>query len=301
MLGGCSAQTPPLRELSDAEKKMIEICKNEYQFDVVLKSLNNTVWIYLPRTESFLDLKANEKGPQNSSDPKESLSIKFLNGNFTDGIFKLEYDIGSSKTYAKDYGFATQFSEQYQKDQRNILTAVYRAFSDLHVLDKNSPEAIKTPDFFILVIADITKGIETQTTFYFRDLLRGMSDPLFQEEYTKRFISDYPTGNKDIIFDRRGNHLNIEELTWPKFLIKQIVYRIQYKYQRSAFPPASEAKNEILKIAKETLEAYHFEDFEAIELQDLGDNSSRRIKKSQLKEISLTGDEHSIQFQLSVP
>mgnify|MGYP001619914612 CR=1 FL=1 len=60
MLGGCTAQPLPSRKLSDAEKKLIEICKNEYKFDVVLKSLDNTVWIYLPKTESFLDLKANE-------------------------------------------------------------------------------------------------------------------------------------------------------------------------------------------------------------------------------------------------
>ncbi len=301
ILGGCAAPPAPSRKLSDAEKKLIEICKNEYKFDVVLKSLDNTVWIYLPKTESFLDLKANEKGAQSSSEPKESVSIKFLDGNFTDRTFKLEYDIGPVKTYAKDYGFSTQFNEQYQKDQRNILTAVYRAFSDLRVSDPNAPTDVKAPNFFIIVIADITKGIEARIIFYFKDLLRGMSDPLFQEEYTKRFISDYPSGNQAIIGDKEGTHLNVEELTWPNFLIKQILYRIQYKYQRSAFPPSAETEMEVLKVIKETLEAYQFEDFNTVELRDLGNTSLKRVEKSQLKEISFPEETPSMQFQLSVP
>lgn len=288
LTAGCANPTPAIRQLSEAEKKFVEICQSEYGLNVVLKSLNNTVWIYLPKEEGFLDLKANEQGAQDSSQAKESVSIKFLNGSFADGIFQVEYDIGTVKTYAKDYGFSTQFSENYRKDQRNLLTALYRAYSDLHVQDQNTPQSSKAPDFFIIIMADITRGIETQITFYFEDLLRGMSDPLFQEEYTKRFISDYPTGNTAIIGDKEGNHLNIEELTWPRFLIKQILYRIQNKYQRSDFSPSKETETEILKVIKETLEAYHFEDFDAIELNDLNTNSVEKIEKFQLKEIPLT-------------
>ena len=279
-LGGCASPPQPLRKLSEAEKKLIEICQNEYKLEIVLKPLNNTLWIYVPQREAFLDFKANDQGAQNSPEAKESLSIKFLEGKFIDGTFKLTYDIGTSKTYTKDYGFATQFNEQYQENQRNILTAIYRAFADLQITSKGSPQAEKTPDFFILVIADIIKGIETQTTFYFPDILRGMSDPSFNEEYTKRIIPDSPVGNKDIILDNRGDHLDIQELTWAEFLIKQIVYRIQYKYQRSSLPPSAETKNEILKIFKETVEAYQFKDFTAFELHDLDKGTIETFEKS---------------------
>ena len=272
--GKISAKEP----LPEGYKKFIEICQNEYNLPVVVNPLKNTVWIYLPQKENILELKAAEQKSADSNQAKESVSIKFLDGKFTDGVFQLEYDIAPSKTYTQNYGYANQYSEPYQKNYRNLLTIIYRSFSDFP----------NSPDFFILVIADINNGIEIKTTLYLKDLLRGTSDQSFQEEYVKRMIVNYPVGNVDIVGDDTGGHINYQELTWPEFLIEQALYRLRFQYKQSSFPPSSDTKKEILQIIKETLEAYHFEDFDAIELNDLNTNSVEKIEKFQLKEIPLT-------------
>lgn len=297
----CSQPPSPVPTLSDTHKKFIDICKNDYALDVVLKPLKNTVWIYIPKEESFIDIRAGENGPQNSNEAKEALTIKFIDGKFKDSLFFLEYDIGPIKNYPKDYGYATTYTGSYQKDHRNILTAIYRAFSALEIQENKKISPEKVPDFFVVVTADIKRGVKIQTTLCFQDLLRAMTDPYFMEEYSKRVMVDLPAGDKKIIGDQEGKNLKIEELTWPEFLIRQIIYRIQFKYQRSAFAPSEDTRKEILAAAAETLATYNFQDYHFLQLHNLSQNAYETLKKDELadylpKEPKTEGKIHVIEF-----
>ena len=290
---GCSKPPAPPVQLTDNQQKFLKICREEYGLSIIIHPLENTFWIYLPKEESFLDIKASPEGPRNSKEAQEVPTIKFLDGHFEQGSFHIEYDIESAKIYEKTYGYSSQFTDQYQKDQRNILTAISRAFAEAESA---------SPDFFIITIADIKKGLEARTTLAFDDLQRTMVDPSFQEEYTRRIIVDYPVGNPQIIGDKKGNHLEYKEMTWPEFLCKQMIYRVQSKYQRSSFPPSADTQPEILKIAAQTIAAYNFQNFESLELNDLGKNSIAVFTKEQLagftpKKEPPPGKFHTIYFR----
>jgi len=278
---GCSKLSPPpVQTLSEAEKKFNQICQEEYNFTPVVFRLTNTVWIYIPLEQNIFEFKVSDKGPSSSTQASKSFAINYLEGQFANGQFMIQYDIGAVKKYAKDPGYSTSYTEEFQKKQRGILTAVFRAYAELPT-DKRSPDM--APDFFVLVIADIKTGLETKTIFYFPDFKRAMTDQFFYEEFTRRTVSDDPIGQNHIIDDRNGAHLNPTEITLPEFLAKQIVFRIRYKFQRSDFPPDGDIREEITKIISETLANYNFRDSESIELEDLTTGEKKIIEKQNLK------------------
>ena len=231
-----------------------------------------------------MELKANPDGPRTSDVPKETRQINFLDGKFEDSVFKITYDIALGRSYSKEYGYGNTFSQEYQNKQRDILTAIQRVYTETETSAQQQPAQDKVPDFFVMVAADITNGIETQIIINFQDLKRVLTDAYFQEEYVKRAIMDYPTGNKDIIGDEDGKHLHVYDMTWGEFLSKQIVHRIRTKYERSAFPPVDEDKIEILRAVKETVNAYNFTDYTAVQLKDLNRGTLTKINQKGLEE-----------------
>ena len=279
--------------------------------NVVLKPLDNTLWVYIPLEKPMIEVKASDQPPAPLTDKAtEKTNIDFIDGNFENGTFKIEYDIGKSKKYGADFGYSSALSEEYQTKQRNAFTSIYRAYVDVEevpgqgILKKVEGDVdyegsqknlthktlahayVKTekvPDFFVVVIADISTGLERKITFYFSDLKRSMTDQFFYEEYAKRIIADNPVGNKSIVGDREGKHLDIQEETWPNFLTKQILNRIRFRYLLSEFPPSDNPEDEILKIVNETTSAYGFEDFQSVELNDLHTDKKYLFDKSQLK------------------
>ena len=277
ILGCEKTQAPQPLPLSEAHQKFLKLCQEEYQLDIKLFPFENTLWIYLPLDKNFIEMKANPGGPKESDQPKEARRINYLNGKFEDQTFKITYDITPGKSYEKEYGYGNTYSEEYQNKQRNILTAIHRVYMQMESSDPKQPAPEKVPDFFILVAADIATGIETQMIINFGDLKRVLTDTGFQEEYVKRAIIDYPIGHPDIVGDREGKHLKPYDLSWGGFLSKQIIHRIRSKYERSAFPPVEEDKIEILKILKEAITAYQFEDYVAIELKDFNQKTLFKI------------------------
>jgi len=264
--------------LSDPLNKLIQICNEENNLDVVVTPFENTVWIYLPLEENFLEMKATPKGPMISDQPKTSPSIKFIDGWFANGQFTLKYDIASSKGYAKDYGYASKYSEEFQAAQRNILSSITRVYSPL----SESQNQEKVPTFFMIVIADITNGLEARVLLYFEDLKRAYVDQSFHGEYAKRVISEQPSGRQSIIGDKEGNHIEYKDIPWGEFLARQMVFRVNFKYQRSSFPPSNNTRMELLTIAADTVAAYKFTDFSSIELQDLDAETTFEFSREDL-------------------
>jgi len=301
-LNSCAPKPPQELTPTEAHKKLVDLCKNEYNLDVTTKAFENTLWIYLPMDHSFLSLTTSEKGPIKSSDPDKKQKINFLDGQFSDGAFQMRYDIGLSETYTDDRGIGTRVSEEYTVKQRFLFSAITRAYAEVEKKPYSDQYAEKVPgdttfmgerkntthkklvhsyvktanvpDFFVIIIADIKLGIETRTYLYLQDLRRASIDQGFGEEYIKRVIVDQPMGHQIIIGDKKGSHLEAYDLSWPEFLSKQMTYRINFKYQRSAFPPSNDTRLELLTIAADTVAAYDFEDFASIQLHDLDNGTT---------------------------
>ena len=259
-------------ELSDPLRNLITMCKDEYNIDLIVTPFDNTVWVYLPLEENLFQMKADPKGSQNSRESSVKPTVKFLDGQYTESNFELTYDIAPSKGYAKSYGYTSEFSEEYRSKQRNILTTIYRAFN----------ETDDPPTFFVILIADIVSGLESKTIINFSDLKRAYMDQSFHEEYAKRIISEQPAGNVEIIGDRDGKSIAYSDMTWPTFLSKQMVFRVNFKYQRSAFPPSEDTRLELLNIAADTVTAYEFTDFTSIQLHDLDNETTFETAREDL-------------------
>lgn len=312
LFSGCSKKTPEEKAkykklpVTTAQQKLINICKNDYKLNIITKSYANTLWVYLPMHKGFIKLKATDEGPKKERDSKEKQTINFLDGQFEDNMFKIQYDISPVLSYKKSFGYSSTTTKEFQTNQRNILTAIHRAYASVgksinkdsykenviknmtnqnvgkntnDVIDPKMKKTKKPPDFFVIVLADTLSGIKTTIYITYSDLERSMRDPYFQVEYVKRMVMDPFTGSKDIIDDETGENLESYNLTWKDFLIKQIIHRINFKYTRSAFPPSKKAYLEILEIVYTATSTYEFDAFTGLQLENLRIEDETKSKK----------------------
>ena len=334
LAAGCAQPPEATRPPTKAQKRLIELCRDEYNLDIITKAYDHTLWVYLPVDRSFLSITASEKGPIKSSTPEEKFVIHFLDGQFADHDVQISYDIGIKKNYTDHKGIDTKFSEEYQQKQQFLFSAMVRAYSDIEkdpdsdryveniagdrdVVDegRNTARArfpqphVKTspvPDFFIVIIADIEKGIEMRMYVALEDLRRAAQDQGFGEEYARRVIAEQPIGHKIIIGDKAGSHLETYDLSWGEFLTKQIVYRINFKYAQSAFPPDPDTVKQLTEIAAEAVQGYDFNDFNALQLRDLNTGTLNTIRRETLKTFEITpprlpGKLHHLKFEINPP
>ncbi|MFA5260263.1 MAG: hypothetical protein WC450_03445 [Candidatus Omnitrophota bacterium] len=301
-----------IEPLTEPEKKLVELCKKDYGLNIVLRRMANTLWIYVPTEDQFLHLKVSEDGPKPAQPPDAALAIHFIDVDYKDGTFTVRYDIGKTKKSTEDPGYSLQYVESFSNLRQRIPTAIGRAFADVEENEKtgemqervegdvdygdSSKQAshktlvqsyVKTnpvPEFFVVVIADIKNGMESKMTFYFKDLRRGMTDPSFTEEYTRRVISETPTGYAAIIGDKLARHVKFDNITWPKFLSQLIAYRIRYKFAISSHTPSDDIDKEVLKVTATTLDIYPFSKFHGVLMKNLDTEQDFTYLKEELSQ-----------------
>jgi len=230
LFAGCSKVTPPApRPLSEAHQKFLKICREEHKLKVVLKPLRNTVWIYVPLDDDLMRVSSTPEGARKSDTAEEHPSVKYLESVYIERRFKITHDIHPDENYLQTPGYRLGYSSAYQNISQQILTGVSRAYF----------ETKDAPQFFVTVITDVKNGVEMENIFYLEDLKQYMAfGALPQEEFVKRSIYE-ARGKTDWIGDTEGRHLAYTEITMPEFLAKQIAARINFKYQKSAFPPSA--------------------------------------------------------------
>lgn len=295
-------EVPP----TPAHAKLLEILKKEHNINVITTALPNTLWIYIPLEKTFFEVTASDKGPQKSPNATKEISLRYIDGEFDGSYFNVEYDVGEVKNYTDDKGIQSKYSEEYTRVSRLIATAIHTAYGNIerkvgsydyiekisgdidfqdeaknathktlvqtHVLHEQ-----KVPDFFVVVIADIEKGIETRSWLYLQDLRRAHFDPNFFEEYAKRTINEPPIGHSMIIGDKTGQHVDYHDVTWNEFLMKQILYRIKFQYQLSSHKPES-GSFEILKdLAHQVLQGYPHRNYQGVKFLNLDTKKSSQL------------------------
>ena len=317
---GCSKVVPSDGvTLSAAHEKFLQTCTEEFKYNITTKQIDNTSWIYVPIENNIVDIKATDKGPFSSNKAKEALSMRYVGAKFNGNSLNIEYDVAMTKGYAKSYGYSSIYTEEYSKIQNNVLLALKNSFFDVGTIKgdlefTNTKKAgthkklvdsyVKTdtpPEFFVVVISDIKKGIEIEILLNFDDYKKAMSpNPVIpHEEYTKRYLTEI-RGSSAIVNDTTGAHLNYRSITMQNFLSRQIINRINFKYTKSDFTPENDAQKEILKIIATTLRLYDFKDFETVNLKNLNTDTAKTITKNELKEYETekksTGKYHVIKF-----
>ncbi len=277
LFAGCSKATPPPpRPLSEAHQKFLKICREEHKLKAVLKPLRNTLWIYVPLDDDLMKVSSTPEGARKSDTSQEGLAVKYLESVYNDRRFKITYDIHPDKNYLQSPGYRLAYSSAYQKISQQVLAGVSRAYF----------ETADAPQFFVVVIADVKNGVEMENISYLDDLKRYMAfGALPQEEFVKRSIYE-ARGKTDWVGDTEGRHLAYTEITMPEFLAKQIATRINFKYQKSSFPPSPDTRGEVLDAVAETLKSYNFTDFNYVELRDLNIGRTETVLPEELKRIS---------------
>lgn len=317
LIAGCDF-SPSRQEktlpLTSPQQKFQKICLEEYQLPTVLKAFEDTLWIYIPLEKHFFETKASDT--KDNIDPRKSTAkpeILYLEGDFINQTFTIEYDISPTKKYAKSYGYESAYTDEYNTILRQVLQTISRAYSDVKENPDNPYEFfemvpgdvtmsdaqaeashqqlvqshVKTPrvpTFFVIVLADITSGIQSRAMMTFSDLRRAMQDAPFYEEYTRRSVFETPTGDKAIIGDKEGTTIGMHNLTWGEFLARQMIYRINYKYARSSHAPSENAQDELIEVAVDTVKAYSFKDFTGIDLNNLATGERLIIGREKLME-----------------
>lgn len=259
---GCQPRAVVPIAPTEAAQKFQSIIDEEFKIPLTTKETGKTFWVYVPVKENFFIYKAAPNMGTNPSTPKASTkpSLRFVEARFDTQQFIVNYDISLSTNYATDPGYKTDYSDDFKKKQQYIMSALQRAFEG----------SAQPPRFIVMVIADITNGVEMESIIYFDDLLRAMSlvANLPQEEFAKRYVTEF-RGNTEIVDNDKGTHLNYRDIAMEEFLSRQIENRVRFKYQQSAFPPSEESRDEILNAAKEALGAYKFTDYKKIEVRNL--------------------------------
>jgi hypothetical protein len=272
LAASCSRTGAPVKsvELREALENFHQICRSELKIEAVVEVLENTLWIYVPIRQNIIETKASGNGISSSRESKSSPALNFLETKYAARRFLIDHDIALREAYPKDYGYSNNYSESFQKLQQGLLSAIHRAF---HEVKENQLEIV------VFTITDIVNGIESENILHLQDLKKAFSvaQELPQDEFLKRYVSSL-RGDKDAVGSLRGEHLTPRPVPLSEFLAKQIENRINFKYQRSNFPPGDETETEILAQAKDTLKAYSFTDYDEIVLTDLRTGMEKRFK-----------------------
>lgn len=276
---GCDkAEKPtPILPVSDVQKKFEKKAREDYDLHVITKMVGQTFWVYLPTQDPIFDYEAQKEsigGGEPAKKPSPFM-VQFAEGIFKDNRFALEYDIiKRTKVKMEDYGYNSSYTDSYIKMQNNLFTCISDIFFNNEVADT-------PPQFFVMVVTDIKKGIETRATFYLEDFKRYMSGDLPYEEYMKRFIAD-TKGGQNFIGDETGSHIKYEAVAMTDFLSKQMVNRIRFKFERSDFNPPEDFDDTIVGIVADTTRYYKFDKFRQVQLSNLRQNKNFIFDRTQL-------------------
>jgi len=253
LLAGCSYSTSPTYLTEDIAGAIQDICKKEYKVTVKAKLAGETLWIYLPVEDMFTKADKPEKY-------SEKFSVDYSQGEFKEGVLKMEYLIRSIPEKEK--------SQDYKYDKA-VLEKVNNVWKVLRrVIFSTDHRKMGSPRFFCMITADIKNGFQIQELFYSLDLKKVSYEFISWTEYQHRSIQETMV-SPYIVGDKEGLHINYKDITMKEFLSKQIAHRIKLKFQKPEVEKNADIDKEIYKIIVHTLNIYNFKDFSAVELNNL--------------------------------
>ncbi|MFC1658846.1 hypothetical protein ACFL1D_05640 [Candidatus Omnitrophota bacterium] len=272
LIAGCApVKEEPLSTKNEAERKFIQICKDEYNWNVTTKYAGNTLWAYIPYEHDIFQFKVN-RFPQS---PK--FSVDFAEGEFTKETFQFQYQISRLLKSEENKGFTYSLTDKVSEDFHYLLNTLNRVYFNA--------ESEGQPEFYVLVLADIANGVEVKYTIYGLDLKMAFNNAIPGEEYYKRILQDI-RGNLAIIHDKTGRHLTYEEITLGEFLTKQITQRIRFRFSGGDFQLQGTIEDEIVEIISYCFGTYDFQDYLMVILEDLVTGEKTIKYRSSIEEIT---------------
>ena len=290
VLCGCQkkpVEHAPTANLSDAEKKFMTIMHDQNKLDVSVLKAGKTLWIYLPMEEDLVDYHGTHR--TDDTKQKKQFVINTFEGNQREKSYRFMFDITDGIRTSKDPGYKSDATEPFVRNRTLVYATINETFADL--------AKENTPEFFVVIIANIKKGIAYKTIFNGHDYEMYRSEVLPFEEYNLREISEL-YGDSTLINDKAGKNLDVQPIEWSWFLIEQIKNRVGFKFTRSDFPPDGDIVIQIASIVANTFRYYEYNDFTTVVLKDIRDKKSYQFSKEQLATFHETEDIYKDRTQL---
>jgi PBP1b-binding outer membrane lipoprotein LpoB len=303
---GCGDKMPTHRYTqSDAEKKFLKIMREDNKLPVQLFTVEKTIWIYLPMEEDLVDYHGTE--PSDEAKSKKQFTISTFEGDHKESQYRFMMDITDGIKTAKDPGYKSDASEAFIKNRLAIYGAIAEAFFDIneiagdrHFLDKARDEKRQQmlqnyipkgeePEFIVVVIASIKKGLAYKTVLNINDYKLYRSEVLTSDEYNMREISEL-YGDQKLVNDTLGKSVQIKPITWTWFFIEQIKNRVNFKFLHSDFPPEKDLVIEIASIIADTFRYYDYTDYSSVLIKDLRKNESYTFNKPDISSFAETAN-----------
>lgn len=253
-LSACTSSIAPSFLKEDISKAVKDICKKEYQLDIVTNLTGRTFWVYMPLENIITKSAKPEKYIERFlvEDRKNQLDERILRVNY---LIKPVPETEKQQEMSLDKSVNTKIF--------NVLQVIRRVLFSM-----DNRETKNNPLFFCIVTADIANGFELKQIFHCLDLKKLSYGFISQTEYQHRIVQD--TGvSAQIIRDKEGSHLVYRDITLEEFLADQIRGRIRMKFQKPEVEKNADIDREILKIVSLTLNTYAFKDFTLVEITNL--------------------------------
>ena len=250
-LSACSSSTTASFLKDDVSKAVKDICRKEYQLDIITKLVGRTFWVYMPLENIITKASKPEKYI-------ERFLVEDRNNQLEEKILRVSYFIKPVPETEKIQDMT--LDKSVNTKIFNVLQVIRRVLFSL-----DNKEAKNNPIFFCIVTADIANGFELKQVFYCLDLKKLSYGFISQTEYQHRIVQDTNV-SPQIIADKEGRHLVYQDITLEDFLVNQIQGRIRMKFQKPEVEKNADIDREVLKIVALTLNTYAFRDFTLVEM-----------------------------------
>jgi hypothetical protein len=253
---GCSSSTAPTYLKENIAQTIQDICKKEYGFDLKVRLVGETLWLYLPVQDIFTARDLKDKPDKYL----EKFNIEENKNVLENGKLKLEYIIKETpeKEKYQEYNYNKKVAEQ----TNNVIMVLRRV-----VLSLNRSKG-EEPKYYCLVVADIKNGFQIKQVMYYTDLRKVSYGLISTGEYQHRTTQDLSVEPK-AIDDKEGLYLDYKNISAGDFIVAQIEHRIKLKFGKPEVERNADIDKEILKIVVYTIKTYGFKDFENVELNNL--------------------------------
>ncbi len=272
---GCAWMKERTFTPSQAETKLIDFCLKEGALSVVTRNMGNTLWIYAPIEEPIFEIKPS-RDKEKAERKVQPFSLLSLQSEFLEKKFRFEYDVVPKVLSGEAPSYGSAYNETYTKKRQLI----YQALQESLFNAKDAPPDIM-PEFIVVMIADVTKGLATKSVFYLKDLKRYISEALPPDEYYLRELNEV-VGKEELAGDKLGKHAPYAEITWVWFLTEQIKNRFRAKIADTRLPDDTDAGIILARAAANTLRFYPFEEYDGVVLYDVRSRKELALTKETL-------------------
>jgi len=252
-ISACSSSVTPSFLKEDIVDAVKDICKKEYQLQLKIKLVGQTLWVYMP----LEDIVTKSENPEKYI---ERFLIEDKKNSLSEGILRVNYFIKPIEE--KEVQQEMALDKKVNEKIFNVLQVIRR------VLFSTDNSKINSPLFFCIVTADIKDGFEIKQIFHLSDLKKLSFGFISQTEYQHRIVQDTLVSLL-IIGDTEGRHLDYQDITLEDFITSQIQNRIRIKFQKPEVEKNADIDKEVLKIVTYTVNAYNFKNFTLLEMINL--------------------------------